>query len=239
MFRKKGSGFTLIELLVVIAIIAILAAILFPVFAKAREKARQASCASNLKQIALAWLMYAQDYDETACPAVYFDEDGRECGWDFILEYDSSWNVVSWSYGLLGPYTKSGELNRCPSFSGQTWGRPYTGFAYNATYIGWEFYWGTSDLVHEPCSLGGIGDPAGTAVFTDAGYGNPVNANNYLRAPSDSLFVAGKVHFRHNGMANVAYADGHVKAMGTKYLYDSSEPECGALSEDDSAYDLN
>ena len=57
-------GFTLIELLVVIAIIAILAAILFPVFAKAREKARQASCQSNLKQLALACLMYAQDYDE-------------------------------------------------------------------------------------------------------------------------------------------------------------------------------
>ena len=56
-------GFTLIELLVVIAIIAILAAILFPVFAKAREKARQASCSSNLKQIALAALQYATDYD--------------------------------------------------------------------------------------------------------------------------------------------------------------------------------
>ena len=59
--RKRG--FTLIELLVVIAIIAILAAILFPVFARAREKARQASCASNLKQYGLAFLMYAQDYD--------------------------------------------------------------------------------------------------------------------------------------------------------------------------------
>ncbi|MCX7597678.1 MAG: DUF1559 domain-containing protein, partial [Armatimonadetes bacterium] len=58
------KGFTLIELLVVIAIIAILAAILFPVFARAREKARQASCTSNLKQIAMAHLMYAQDYDE-------------------------------------------------------------------------------------------------------------------------------------------------------------------------------
>ena len=58
------KGFTLIELLVVIAIIAILAAILFPVFAKAREKARQASCESNLKQLALGMLMYAQDYDE-------------------------------------------------------------------------------------------------------------------------------------------------------------------------------
>ena len=65
MFRFKKSGFTLIELLVVIAIIAILAAILFPVFARAREAARKTSCLSNLKQIALATQMYAQDYDET------------------------------------------------------------------------------------------------------------------------------------------------------------------------------
>ena len=60
---KRKEGFTLIELLVVIAIIAILAAILFPVFAKAREKARQTSCLSNVKQIMMAWKMYAQDFD--------------------------------------------------------------------------------------------------------------------------------------------------------------------------------
>jgi prepilin-type N-terminal cleavage/methylation domain-containing protein/prepilin-type processing-associated H-X9-DG protein len=69
--RGAHSAFTLIELLVVIAIIAILAAILFPVFAQAREKARQATCLSNLKQLGLAWLMYAQDYDETSPNPVF------------------------------------------------------------------------------------------------------------------------------------------------------------------------
>ena len=64
------KAFTLIELLVVIAIIAILAAILFPVFAQARAKARQTADLSNLKQLALGWLMYAQDYDETVLPTI-------------------------------------------------------------------------------------------------------------------------------------------------------------------------
>ena len=77
--RKRSSGFTLIELLVVIAIIAILAAILFPVFATARESARAISCLSNTKQIALAQMMYSQDYDETIvpwrnCPTVSRDD---------------------------------------------------------------------------------------------------------------------------------------------------------------------
>ncbi|MCD6352263.1 MAG: DUF1559 domain-containing protein, partial [Armatimonadetes bacterium] len=89
-------GFTLIELLVVIAIIAILAAILFPVFAKAREKARQASCMSNLKQIALGLLMYVQDYD------------GR---FMCIRQGPGGWNKN------VQPYVKNWQVFVCPSFN--------------------------------------------------------------------------------------------------------------------------
>src|SRR5947209_14680857 len=89
---KRTRGFTLIELLVVIAIIAILAAIIFPVFAEAREKARGASCASNLKQAGLAVLMYAQDYDETL---------------PYAAMNPPSQPLVMW-YDLVEPYVKSG-----------------------------------------------------------------------------------------------------------------------------------
>jgi prepilin-type N-terminal cleavage/methylation domain-containing protein len=75
------KGFTLIELLVVIAIIAILAAILFPVFARAREKARQASCLSNCKQMGLGAVMYAQDYDEMTVPGYMDDANGGTRTW--------------------------------------------------------------------------------------------------------------------------------------------------------------
>lgn len=92
-------GFTLIELLVVIAIIAILAAILFPVFARAREKARQTQCLSNVKELALAMLMYAQDYDESICP--YVDSDYH-------------FSTMAW-WVVIDPYIKNEQIRDCPS----------------------------------------------------------------------------------------------------------------------------
>jgi len=101
----KARGFTLIELLVVIAIIAILAAILFPVFAKAREKARQSSCLSNVKQIGLAFLQYVQDYDER-WPIMYWS--GTTNRWE---PYGIYWG------GEIAPYVKNTQIFLCPSKS--------------------------------------------------------------------------------------------------------------------------
>jgi prepilin-type N-terminal cleavage/methylation domain-containing protein/prepilin-type processing-associated H-X9-DG protein len=110
----RRRAFTLIELLVVIAIIAILAAILFPVFAQARDKARQASCLSNGKQLGLAFMQYVQDYDETMPEAAYnwySDDDG-----DGIVGYGDR-NQVKWT-DLIFPYIKSTGVYNCPSDPG-------------------------------------------------------------------------------------------------------------------------
>jgi len=133
----KGSGFTLIELLVVIAIISILAAILFPVFARARENARRASCMSNLKQISLGFMQYTQDYDEKFPPALWEDPStytntgGGSGSHTFITQsplnsstpagkfktspMSGSDHYYSWM-DFIFPYVKSTQLFVCPSF---------------------------------------------------------------------------------------------------------------------------
>jgi prepilin-type N-terminal cleavage/methylation domain-containing protein/prepilin-type processing-associated H-X9-DG protein len=229
----KHRAFTLIELLVVIAIIAILAALLFPVFAQAKETAKKTQCLSNVRQIGLAWTMYAGDYDETCCMSYYYLDDFRfEVAWDFKLDWAAG-TTPSWEYGLLGPYARNGEIHKCPSFFGEAWGRPYTGYAYNATYLGGDAFAG-----YDVAGMTQIGSPAETAAFAEGGFGEPVMAENYLRAPSDPLFVAGKVHFRHFGFANVLYCDGHVKGTNRKYRFEPAQPHVGALSENDDAYSL-
>jgi len=112
--QKKRQGFTLIELLVVIAIIAILASILFPVFSRAREKAREANCKSNLRQIGLAIQMYASD-------------------WDDLLPLANSRPSSSGPPGIvdvLGPYTKNRQVFRCPSDKAKMWDIEGTSYDY-------------------------------------------------------------------------------------------------------------
>jgi prepilin-type N-terminal cleavage/methylation domain-containing protein/prepilin-type processing-associated H-X9-DG protein len=250
-------GFTLIELLVVIAVIAVLAAMLLPVFVSAKEKSHQTECISNLKQITSAWLMYVDDNADRACPSYYWASDGWVRAWDFDLKATSTSSI--WRHGLLAPYCKSGKVKNCPSFSGGKWDRPYTGYAYNASYIGGDvtvdgkvYIDDYTDRPHATALLSRIRHPSKTAVFADGGFGTPVNAQNYLRAPSDVYFQAGTVHYRHNGAATVAYADGHVAAVRQKYTHYANvpwlnikqnsfdcSPNTGGLSQDDSAYDLD
>ena len=122
---KRASAFTLIELLVVIAIIAILAAILFPVFARARENARRSSCQSNLKQIGLGIIQYGQDYDEK----MPFGLNGNNFG---LNEFSES-SAGTWPK-MTQPYLKSIQVFRCPSDSSSfnTWAGSLVSYSANA-----------------------------------------------------------------------------------------------------------
>ncbi|MGE5532557.1 MAG: DUF1559 domain-containing protein [Bacteroidota bacterium] len=182
-------GFTLIELLVVIAIIAILAAILFPVFAKAREKARQSSCLSNLKQINLAWLSYAQDYDEMVCAARVTPTSSASASY----KYDFP--------AVLMPYIKNNQVFDCPSSSATK----YTGgqFYYPASYmqnvmLGNEPN-GTPNH-YDPVSLGAVNSPSTCPVHWDSQNNSP-----------EGWWVANYLSTRHNEGLNVNFVDGHAK----------------------------
>ncbi|MCX7598723.1 MAG: DUF1559 domain-containing protein, partial [Armatimonadetes bacterium] len=111
------KGFTLIELLVVIAIIAILAAILFPVFARAREKARQTSCLSNIKQITLAALMYIQDYDERWTASRLSTTNPPAPGGPYATPYCGT---IYWWWDMVKPYVKNDQIIICPSATAHT-----------------------------------------------------------------------------------------------------------------------
>jgi len=136
----RKSAFTLIELLVVIAIIAILAAILFPVFAQAREKARQTSCTSNLKQLSMALRMYSQDYDETLFTSGMLPTMPATAGDGTNIVR----NMGGGTYYFTQPYTKNEQIMKCPSDVGDNyWGRSSTGWAWSN-----EKWWGHPTSYH-------------------------------------------------------------------------------------------
>ncbi|MCZ7599239.1 MAG: prepilin-type N-terminal cleavage/methylation domain-containing protein [Gammaproteobacteria bacterium] len=201
-------GFTLIELLVVIAIIAILAAILFPVFAKAREKARQSSCSSNLKQLQIAFIQYRSDYDERTSPSWQYANSND--GWVWLDNMD--------------PYTKNDQLGDCPSTSR----RLARNTARNIGGTGWlnvnrgtmdyactTNYWGGTAGAGGPAANhpmgradGDVKDIAGTIVLLDW----PGNFESASQYDVHANLLNGNADMeRHNDGLNVAYYDGHVK----------------------------
>ncbi len=220
-------GFTLIELLVVIAIIAILAAILFPVFAKAREKARQASCASNLKQLALGILMYVQDYDEMM---------PREVAWDY------SGLVWHW-YDQVMPYVKNVQLYACPSTTrsgmnvqpappgGQTWWSqsiPVVSYGFNLKMMRNDYPYDTGNTWRTQMKLGQIPRPSEAFLIGDAS-GPDVCWRIWKLAWAEvcgwQLADCGDInlwrsedHARHNGGSNIAFVDGHVKWLAAEAI---------------------
>jgi prepilin-type N-terminal cleavage/methylation domain-containing protein/prepilin-type processing-associated H-X9-DG protein len=228
--RRRREGFTLIELLVVIAIIAILAAILFPVFAQAREKARAASCLSNNKQISLAFSMYKQDYDETYPPAAQVDANGNTIWWETsVTPYIKGGDVggiltcpsaasrayaysMNWSMSGASDATASrpadtilsADAAQDPSLASKTAGDPALGLPQAAPEFLYTYTGSGESLWTTPPNFKTVkGDPNATIVPS-------VNHGGTL-PDEDSHKAAGLMRYRHNDGVNAAFADGHTK----------------------------
>jgi prepilin-type N-terminal cleavage/methylation domain-containing protein/prepilin-type processing-associated H-X9-DG protein len=239
---KDRRGFTLIELLVVIAIIAILAAILFPVFAQAREKARQASCQSNLRQLGLATAMYIQDYDETYPLYQYNDCVGFTCyQYWFGLRTNAGWDKT---HGLLYPYMKNGQIQRCPSWTGKARLGDGNGYGYNWGFLGSDYYVSYSWPPLNPAGEAALSSTADKILFADSGfmnvswyggdntmqetagidppaqwYGNPTM--DFRHVDNQKTIDTAAQTVTHRGFANCVMADSHVKAYKQTQINDA------------------
>jgi prepilin-type N-terminal cleavage/methylation domain-containing protein/prepilin-type processing-associated H-X9-DG protein len=211
MRTRPRSGFTLIELLVVIAIIAILAAILFPVFAQARDKARSTSCLSNTKQMAMSILQYVQDYDET------FPKDTHDGQKTFWMDY-------------VQPYVKNTSIWRCPTrpesprHVNPMRANDFTAYGINWFFLG-TYYHPTQIKVDGQtyttvpiCRLGRVTAPAQTIMVGESSWYDGDLRNDgvlcYVYPPgftSPWALPYGALSNRHRGGGNIAYCDGHVQ----------------------------
>ncbi len=216
---RRRAAFTLIELLVVIAIVAILAALLFPVFAQARGKARETACVSNLRQAGLAFSMYAQDYDGAyPCAVDPADRDTPQI-WDSLPAFKAEIPVLPWLHIVLQPYAKSREIFHCPSDTGVGI-EDFTGWELNAAPTCYGKY-GTSYLYRTEIaalrrSEDSFTEPARVNVYMDG------SGLWHGGGPSDNSI--GVAQWEKNSDAlrarrfNTLHADGHVKSLTFRQL---------------------
>ncbi len=246
----RASAFTLIELFVVIAI---LAAILFPVFARARENARRSSCQSNEKQIGLGLLQYIQDYDEIL-PADYYGYSGYNPS-----NTTTTGTGVSYKWmDAIQPYVKSTQVFTCPSDSGQfSIYKPRNGVNYGSYGINSTYRASTGHMApcsvnqdvdnnHYTVSLASVAAPATTVwvvenqgadniyrIFNDNGFAaNPilVGSPSVLRDASDPAQTPnGGAVARHLETTNVLWCDGHVKSVKLDFLNQRSAADSSIL----------
>ncbi len=232
---RKGlpRGFTLIELLVVIAIIAILAAILFPVFARAREKARQSSCLSNVKQISLGAMMYTQDYDETYVPGL-IGSPGAGPG---PVSQSATWfSDQKMHFDVIYPYVMNVQVFECPSGGG---GSLYSlNYGFNRALC--PRVTGGESVV----KMAAVDAAAETFMMLDSG-AYMISKSNLINPSGSFWYVPGTwdqardpdaVGYdsghplggfqqkdyksgRHNQGINVGFADGHAKWLSGQYVY--------------------
>jgi prepilin-type N-terminal cleavage/methylation domain-containing protein/prepilin-type processing-associated H-X9-DG protein len=244
----KRKGFTLIELLVVIAIIAILAAILFPVFSRAREQARKAACLSNLKQIATAWVMYLQDWDERMVPYEY-------CDWgEEMADPNRRWEV------RLQPYIKNLKIFECPTQNGYCaagmwssdpsvvcmgvwrfppeWKGIWMTYGYNEKLAGWQITGPNGKPTGTGRPLAQVPKPAEVIAIADSIHRHACcHRSSFANACGSGWFCdvpwgpnphadwenPQKWHeyARHTGGQNFIFADGHVKWLDCFYTYNN------------------
>ncbi len=210
--RSKKQGFTLVEILVVIAIVVLLAALIFPVFNRARNAARTATCASNLKQIGLAFRLYTEDY--RGLHPAFMPVTNPDCGWaEKIYPYTRSTAVFSCPSYEYGEFRPGCPASKPTNDSGHPW--------YN-----WDGSYNFNILVGPSRRFSDtrIRNPSATILFCDGqgdvtDYGTLVGSNFVNGVPIDPRDFS-DLGDRHNYGSNAAYADGHVKWRSYEDLLD-------------------